>query len=190
MPPSPVNSLCRRLFLLLHTRRQLLPQASPAATSMANPLPLRPPPVNNAAIDGVDQPSLYAAAPSSVLHSPFFSPPANVQQPRHNFGSSPTAIPPANPFGVPRMQPFLIENEESIFRFATKLFPKKLLSLGDEKQPKLRLIADENNGGFPNAKNNGMTDTHCESKREMKAPSLVARLMGLESMPARSGIKP
>lgn len=35
-----------------------------------------------------------------------------------------------------------------------------------------------------------MTDTRCESKREMKAPSLVARLMGLESMPAGSGSKP
>ncbi|KAM3246211.1 hypothetical protein P3L10_007978 [Capsicum annuum] len=86
-------------------------------------------------------------------------------------------------------------------RFAKKLFPKKLLSLaclkqasekfgGDEKQPKLRLIADENSGGFPNAKNNGMTNTRCESKREMKAPSLVSRLMDLESMPAGSGSKP
>ncbi|KAM3252136.1 hypothetical protein P3L10_006206 [Capsicum annuum] len=35
-----------------------------------------------------------------------------------------------------------------------------------------------------------MTNTRCESKREMKAPSLVARLMGLESMPAGSGSKP
>ncbi|PHU05614.1 hypothetical protein BC332_26436 [Capsicum chinense] len=86
-------------------------------------------------------------------------------------------------------------------RFAKKLFPKKLLSSaclkqaskkfgGDEKQPKLRLIANENSGGFRNAKNNGMTDTRCESKREMKVPSLVARLMGLESMPAVSGSKP
>ncbi|PHT97670.1 hypothetical protein BC332_33394 [Capsicum chinense] len=86
-------------------------------------------------------------------------------------------------------------------RFAKKLFPKKLLSPaclkqaskkfgGDEKQPKLRLIVDENSGGFPNAKYNGMTDTRCESKREMKAPSLVARLMGLESMPAGSSSKP
>ncbi|XP_047261194.1 uncharacterized protein LOC124894648, partial [Capsicum annuum] len=81
-------------------------------------------------------------------------------------------------------------------RFAKKLFPKKLLSPaskkfgGDEKKPKLRLISDENSGGFPNAKNNGMTDTRCESKREMKAPSLVARLMGLELMPAGSGSKP
>ncbi|MCD7457886.1 hypothetical protein HAX54_036523 [Datura stramonium] len=86
-------------------------------------------------------------------------------------------------------------------RFAKKkLFPKKLLSParlkqaskkfgGDEKQPKLRLIANENSGGFPNAKNNGMNNTHCESKREMKAPSLVARLMGLESMPAGSSSK-
>ncbi|XP_047261610.1 uncharacterized protein LOC124895210 [Capsicum annuum] len=83
-------------------------------------------------------------------------------------------------------------------RLAKKLFPKKLLSPaflkqdskkygGDEKQPKLRLIADENSGGFPNARNNGMTDTRYESKHEMKAPSLVARLMGLESMPAGSG---
>ncbi|PHT97681.1 hypothetical protein BC332_33405 [Capsicum chinense] len=81
-------------------------------------------------------------------------------------------------------------------RFAKKLFPKKLLSLaskkfgGDEKQPKLCLISDENSGGFPNAKNNGMTDTRCESKCEMKAPSLVARLMGLESIPEGSGSKP
>ncbi|PHU05621.1 hypothetical protein BC332_26443 [Capsicum chinense] len=85
--------------------------------------------------------------------------------------------------------------------FAKKLFAKKLFSPaclkqaskkfgGDEKQPKRRLIADENSGGFPNVKNNGMTDTCCESKREMKAPSLVARLMGLESMPAGSGSKP
>lgn len=86
-------------------------------------------------------------------------------------------------------------------RFAKKkLFPKKLLSParlkqaskkfgGDEKQPKHRLIANENSGGFPNAKNNGMSSRRCESKREMKAPSLVARLMGLESMPAGPGSK-
>ncbi|XP_047260101.1 uncharacterized protein LOC124892981 [Capsicum annuum] len=78
-------------------------------------------------------------------------------------------------------------------RFAKKLFPKKLLSPAcfkqaskkfgeDEKQPKLRLIANENSGGFPNAKNNGMTDTHRESKREMNAPSA--------SMPTGSGSKP
>ncbi|XP_047258870.1 uncharacterized protein LOC124891110, partial [Capsicum annuum] len=35
-----------------------------------------------------------------------------------------------------------------------------------------------------------MTNTRCDSKREMKAPSLVARLMGLESMLAGSGSKP
>ncbi|XP_047260699.1 uncharacterized protein LOC124893916 [Capsicum annuum] len=35
-----------------------------------------------------------------------------------------------------------------------------------------------------------MTNTRCESKREMKAPSLVSRLMDLESMPAGSGSKP
>ncbi|KAM3286969.1 lysine-rich arabinogalactan protein 19-like isoform X2 [Capsicum chacoense] len=121
MPPSPAKSLCRCLFLLLHTYRQLLPQASPASALMASPLPSYPTPTNSttsgAAIDGDGQPSLHAAAPSSVLQSASFSPLANVQQPRHSLDSSPTAIPPANPFGVPTMQPFLIENEESIFRF-------------------------------------------------------------------------
>ncbi|KAM3339315.1 hypothetical protein P3S68_029184 [Capsicum galapagoense] len=80
MPPSPANSLCRRLFLLLHTHRQLLPQASPAAAPMASPLPSRPSLANIAAIDRDGQPSLHAAAPSSVLQSPSFSPLANVQQ--------------------------------------------------------------------------------------------------------------
>ncbi|XP_047261525.1 protein MLP1 homolog [Capsicum annuum] len=116
MPPSPANNLRRRLFLLLHMRRQLLPQASPAAAPMAIPLPSRPSPANSAAIDGDGQPSLHAAAPSSVLQSPSFSPPENVQQPRHRLDSSPTVIPPANPFSVPTMQPFLIESEESVFR--------------------------------------------------------------------------
>ncbi|KAL3637801.1 hypothetical protein CASFOL_018249 [Castilleja foliolosa] len=77
-------------------------------------------------------------------------------------------------------------------RFAKKkLFSKKLLPSvrlkqspkkfgGDEKQPKLRLIADENSGGFPMTKNNNDT----KQRQEMRAPSLVARLMGLDSMPA------
>ncbi|KAL9148268.1 hypothetical protein ABFS82_12G031000 [Erythranthe guttata] len=77
-------------------------------------------------------------------------------------------------------------------RFAkNKLFSKKLLNPpvrlkqaskkygGDEKQPKLRLIADENSGGFPSSKNNNI-----EQKHEMRVPGLVARLMGLESMPS------
>ncbi|PHT29619.1 hypothetical protein CQW23_30777 [Capsicum baccatum] len=38
-------------------------------------------------------------------------------------------------------------------------------------------IADENCGGFRNAKNNGMIDTRCEIKRGMKGPSLVTRLI-------------
>ncbi|PHU02197.1 hypothetical protein BC332_27448 [Capsicum chinense] len=174
MPPSLANSLRRRLFLLLHTRLQLLPQASLAAATMASPLPSHPPPANSVAIDRVGQPSLHTAAPSSVLQSSFFSPSTNVQQSRHNLDSSPTAIPPSNPFGVPTMQPFLIENEESVFRF----------------DPVFEIcIADENSGGFPNAMNSGMTNTRCESKLEMKAPSLVARLIGLESMPAGSGDK-
>ncbi|PHT46549.1 hypothetical protein CQW23_15707 [Capsicum baccatum] len=51
-------------------------------------------------------------------------------------------------------------------------------------------ITDKNSGVFPNAKNNGMTNTRCVRKREIKAPSLVARIMGLESMPMGSGSKP
>nr|GMD51976.1 Futsch light chain LC(F) like [Ipomoea batatas] len=76
-------------------------------------------------------------------------------------------------------------------RFAKKkLFSKKLLSpvrskqgskkFGeDKKQAKHRLIADENSGGFPNVKNNMV----CEKKPDTRSPGLVARLMGLESMP-------
>ncbi|KAM2155296.1 hypothetical protein ACFX1Q_047019 [Malus domestica] len=82
-------------------------------------------------------------------------------------------------------------------RFAKKkLFSKKLLppsrankvskKFRDEKMPisKLHLIADENSGGFPNAKKNGNPSVVYEHKHELRAPSLVARLMGLESMPA------
>ncbi|KAA8547790.1 hypothetical protein F0562_004219 [Nyssa sinensis] len=83
-------------------------------------------------------------------------------------------------------------------RFAKKkLFSKKLLPParakqaskkfpGDEKLPKLRLIADENSGGFPNLKKNGTS----EQKDETRAPSLVARLMGLESLPTVQQDKP
>ncbi|KAK3036567.1 hypothetical protein RJ639_031008 [Escallonia herrerae] len=81
-------------------------------------------------------------------------------------------------------------------RFAKKkLFSKKLLGSARAKQaskkfgaddelPKLRLIADENSGGFPNVKKNGARGVDSEQKHGMRAPSLVARLMGLESMPA------
>ncbi|XP_009345681.2 uncharacterized protein LOC103937461 [Pyrus x bretschneideri] len=82
-------------------------------------------------------------------------------------------------------------------RFAKKkLFSKKLLppsrankvskKFRDEKMPvsKLHLIADENRGGFPNAKKNVNRSFDFEHKHELRAPSLVARLMGLESMPA------
>lgn len=76
-----------------------------------------------------------------------------------------------------------------------KLFSKKLLppvrlrksskKFGvDEKLPKLRLIADENSGGFPYMKKNeGCCNGDTAQKNEMRAPGLVARLMGLESMP-------
>ncbi|KAG6659817.1 uncharacterized protein LOC122302823 [Carya illinoinensis] len=83
-------------------------------------------------------------------------------------------------------------------RFAKKkLFSRKLLPpvrakqaskkfKGDEKMPisKLHLIADENSGGFPNVKKNGNRRVDFDKKHEMRAPGLVARLMGLESMPA------
>ncbi|XP_074287376.1 uncharacterized protein LOC141612483 [Silene latifolia] len=84
-------------------------------------------------------------------------------------------------------------------RFAKKkFFPKKLLAPArtkvskkfnaDEKLPvtKHLLIADENSGGFPckMKKKNGDCVMGFEGKKhEMKAPGLVARLMGLEAMP-------
>ncbi|CAI9752988.1 unnamed protein product [Fraxinus pennsylvanica] len=87
-------------------------------------------------------------------------------------------------------------------RFAKKkLFSKKLLPPvrlkqaskkfgGDENQAKLRLIADENSGGFPSSrKKSGVSNVDPEQKHEMRAPGLVARLMGLESMPALQTVK-
>lgn len=74
-----------------------------------------------------------------------------------------------------------------------KLFSKKLLPparskkfKGDEKMPnsKLHLIANENSGGFPSAKKGGNHGGDAEQKSEMRVPSLVARLMGLESIPS------
>ncbi|XAR71368.1 hypothetical protein NMG60_11028594 [Bertholletia excelsa] len=79
-----------------------------------------------------------------------------------------------------------------------KLFFKKLLPSArpkqaarkfgrDDKLPKLRLIADENCGGFPKAKKNATFKVDSSQKPGMRAPSLVARLMGLESIPAVQG---
>ncbi|MED6217357.1 hypothetical protein PIB30_016980 [Stylosanthes scabra] len=76
-----------------------------------------------------------------------------------------------------------------------KLFSKKLLPparakrfKGDEKMPnsKIHLIANENSGGFPSAKKGGNYgfEVVVAQKSEMRAPSLVARLMGLETIPA------
>ncbi|GAB2288869.1 hypothetical protein Dimus_023177 [Dionaea muscipula] len=79
-----------------------------------------------------------------------------------------------------------------------KLFPKKLLSLArtkqvskkfiaDEKLPKSKhlLIAEENSGGFPIMKKNFSHKGVMELKKhEMQSPGLVARLMGLETLPA------
>ncbi|XP_027357946.1 uncharacterized protein LOC113867115 isoform X2 [Abrus precatorius] len=48
---------------------------------------------------------------------------------------------------------------------------------------KLHLIASENNGGFPSAKKGGNGGVEAEQKHEKTVPGLVARLMGLESMP-------
>ncbi|XP_020695352.1 uncharacterized protein LOC110108860 isoform X3 [Dendrobium catenatum] len=60
---------------------------------------------------------------------------------------------------------------------------------GDEKLPKakLMLIADENLGGFPSAKK---ADSDGSPGNAMQAPGLVARLMGLESIPAIEQEKP
>ncbi|KAJ6421415.1 hypothetical protein OIU84_028733 [Salix udensis] len=84
-------------------------------------------------------------------------------------------------------------------RFAKKkLFSRKLLPAarakqplkkfgGDEKRPKtkLHLIADENEGVFPNVKKNGNCNGDMAvQKHEMRAPGLVAKLMGLDSLPA------
>ncbi|XP_022148192.1 uncharacterized protein LOC111016924 [Momordica charantia] len=84
-----------------------------------------------------------------------------------------------------------------------KLFSRKLLPpartkqstkkfKGGEKMPvsKNHLIADENRGGFPNVKKNGNRCTDIEHKNEMRVPGLVARLMGLESMPVLSRERP
>ncbi|KAK9105789.1 hypothetical protein Scep_022633 [Stephania cephalantha] len=78
-----------------------------------------------------------------------------------------------------------------------KLFSKKLLPAArakraskkfgrDEKFPMAKhlLIADENCGGFPNMKSSDCSSASVERTHEMKAPGLVARLMGLESMPS------
>lgn len=89
-----------------------------------------------------------------------------------------------------------------------KLFSNRLLpaerpkqvskKYNDEKLPmaKLLLIADENRGGFPNTRKS--LDSMCSSSEEMgclsseegnenssRAPGVVARLMGLESLPAK-----
>ncbi|XP_057971632.1 uncharacterized protein LOC131160217 [Malania oleifera] len=87
-----------------------------------------------------------------------------------------------------------------------KLFSRKLLPParakqaskkfgGDEKMPmaKLLLIADENSGGFPSVKKSGICGVDDEKKlqkHEMRVPGLVARLMGLESMPTVQQEKP
>nr|XP_043638672.1 uncharacterized protein LOC122609795 [Erigeron canadensis] len=86
-------------------------------------------------------------------------------------------------------------------RFAKKrLFSKRLLPPpdrakeaskkfgGDEKLPKLRLIADENSGGFPNKTKCGVSNNDDNSNvgknNGVQTPSLVARLMGLDSLPS------
>ncbi|XP_062007587.1 uncharacterized protein LOC133724757 isoform X2 [Rosa rugosa] len=72
--------------------------------------------------------------------------------------------------------------------FSQKLLPpsraKQLLNkFGDDKMPisKLHLIADENGG---NLKKNLNYSCASGQKHELRAPGLVARLMGLEYMPA------
>ncbi|KAL8099231.1 hypothetical protein AgCh_031772 [Apium graveolens] len=76
-------------------------------------------------------------------------------------------------------------------RFAKKkLFSNKLLPLGskkfgtDDKSPKLRLMSDEKNESFSNGKRNGTRNVDYGQKQTMRTPTLVARLMGLDSLPA------
>ncbi|KAL8200489.1 hypothetical protein R6Q57_011828 [Mikania cordata] len=78
-------------------------------------------------------------------------------------------------------------------RFAKKkLFSKRLLASDRAKQAskKLRgddilLITDENNGSFSNKNNNGVSSSdNPAGNNGVQTPSLVARLMGLESMPS------
>ncbi|KAK1359961.1 Futsch light chain LC(F) like [Heracleum sosnowskyi] len=76
-------------------------------------------------------------------------------------------------------------------RFAKKkLFLSKLLPLGskkfgtDDKLPKLRLMSDEKNESFSNGKKNGARNVDSGQKQVMRTPTLVARLMGLDSLPA------
>ncbi|MQL74352.1 hypothetical protein Taro_006709 [Colocasia esculenta] len=73
---------------------------------------------------------------------------------------------------------------------AAKKISKKFA--GDERMPaaKLLLIADENRGGFPSTKKAEAcgaarsSPIHSATENGMCTPGLVARLMGLESMPA------
>ncbi|KAK8916435.1 hypothetical protein KSP39_PZI023335 [Platanthera zijinensis] len=60
----------------------------------------------------------------------------------------------------------------------------------DDKLPraKLILIANENRGGFPNGKKAVVADENLRNRR--RTPGLVARLMGLESMPDADHEKP
>lgn len=69
---------------------------------------------------------------------------------------------------------------------AAKKASKKFGGGSNDKMPmaKLLLIADENRGGFPNAKESD------DVGDGMQAPGLVARLMGLESMPLVTHEKP
>ncbi|CAN0896603.1 hypothetical protein LINGRAHAP2_LOCUS18596 [Linum grandiflorum] len=87
-------------------------------------------------------------------------------------------------------------------RFAKrKLFSKKLLPppartehppsvkfAADEKMPKSKphlVLADGKSGGYPK-KNGSRSCTELQKKQEMRPPSLVAKLMGLDAMPAAS----
>ncbi|PHT30614.1 hypothetical protein CQW23_29794 [Capsicum baccatum] len=115
MPLSPVDNLHRRLFLLHHTRRQLLPQVFDWNSRFAKKL--------------FRKKLLY---------------PAFLKQASKKFG-------------------------------------------GDEEQPKLRLIVDENYGGFPNAKNNGMTNTRMSGNKPQKASASETWINMADKFVARPG---
>ncbi|KAM3246208.1 hypothetical protein P3L10_007975 [Capsicum annuum] len=108
---------------------------------MASPLPSRPPRANNAAsgaaINEDCQPSLHAAAPSSG-ERPTAATRPRLLPPQRYLRQTPSAFQPCNPSS---------------------------LKMTDSERIRLQ-IADENSGGFPNSKNNGITNTHVVKANE------------------------
>ncbi|ONK66387.1 uncharacterized protein A4U43_C06F7310 [Asparagus officinalis] len=83
---------------------------------------------------------------------------------------------------------FQLFSKKKLFSKTKKLLPPVKNFAADDKMPtvKLFLIAEENRGGFPKLESE--PDPDLES--QMQAPGVVARLMGLESMPVVDAEKP